>query len=790
MNNNHLDGLYPIVSRDNDFHISAIPDIARPEGIEQPVYNRYSTWVLIDNRGPQSIYRILLADEEHLYLIKVGGMDGAKPIYFSPSKRASDRIRMDRSKCDQLYYSQRFRAVHDSFIPEHMESGVCLPNREDKFKKKNEVVTYALSQWGDLLLVDKNIYADAIKSLVLQFCVSDVSVRRWLETSYFYREHPNASLDRVWEQGHCNKGSVEEPKRKIKTKIPFKKDNFNVGRPISSKRIGMPGTHNNRRLAPRIATIIRNFIYKEVKETTDTFLIIYQRVNDICLVSYNRDSNGDVKKYKIDENKLPSPKRLKEIARKYYNEALGELVKRTKKIRGRKFQKTGGSASDIVHEGLPIYDIDATIADNYLLYGDDIIEIDGCRKPTVIIAKDRLSKAIVGLYVTFRSERSEGYLACIMSACMRKETELNMWGLGELGGMVYGCPYAIFVDRGAGSSEIVTNKAAEDLRVTTIIAKPGTPQTKGGIENTMGSFQRYISHVLSGSYYPSGDIEYDKHRKRYAEDGAVPVKVFMRALWMMVSEHNLKPITSPELSLDMLKNSKFSANPQGVFNYYRERRRGDIAWDWPLETAIRKFGLEKKCHAPNGIVTNDSAKYSCPQLIEHSYAYEQQFKKTYVATIFTILNWSFVVYWDSPNGHLIELKEKKLPFSDEIIGPQWYRDYINMRKRHAIGNGYKEHAAGKKMIWEKSKNHVSKETQKNMVSVDKRSTRKQNKDMTVEERESAKQYGAEYLERQQYEALYGQLRPTKDAERNTDSIAEDAIFSLGFDNNQVLRLDD
>ncbi|MFC7651714.1 hypothetical protein ACFQT4_05530 [Pseudoduganella danionis] len=94
------------------------------------------------------------------------------------------------------------------------------------------------------------------------------------------------------------------------------------------------------------------------------------------------------------------------------------------------------------------------------------------------------------------------------------------------------------------------------------------------------------------------------------------------------------------------------------------------------------------------------------------------------------------------------------------------------------------------MIWEKSKNHVSKETQKNMVSVDKRSTRKQDKDMTVQERESAKQDGAEYLERQQYEALYGQLRPTKDAERNTDSIAEDAIFSLGFDNNQVLRLED
>lgn len=775
--------------RKNDFHISAIPNDRRIDGIEPPVYNRYSTWVLIDNRGPQEIYRILLADNEHVYLLKVGGMDGSKPLYFSPSKRASDRIRKARLECDKLYYLQRFRAVHDSFVPVQMEDGVCPLAHEEMFQSKIEIVSYALSEWGDLLIQSKHVYANAINSLVSQFGFSDVSIRRWIETNYFYREHHNAMLNRTWEQGGNNPSQNNKPERKPRKGND--KSTSRVGRPVSSIRIGMSEVHDKKILAPRIATLMRNYIRKEVWETIQPYRFIHRRMLDECLVSYNKGKNGEILKHKIDENKLPPPKQLMRIGRRFFNEALAYKAATTGKIRGPEFQKNGGSANDIVHDGLPIYDMDATIADNYLLYGDDIIEIDGCKKPTVIIAKDRVSKAIVGLYITFRPERAEGYLGCLISACMRKESELALWEASHLDGIVYGCPSGIFVDRGAGSSYMVTDTAVKQMHTSVIFAKPGTPQAKGGVENVMGRFQAVLSEVITGSYFPSGDIDYDKVLKRHAEDGAIPIKVFMRALWEMASQHNLKANTESVLTPGMMRNSKFSSNPRGVFNYYKERRRGDISWDWTLETMIRKFGNSdgKSLLAPDGIVTKAKKKFSSFALVRIARAHKQQYGETYQGIFYSVPNAPSVMYWESPEGRLVELEAKNETLATYTPGHEWLHEYENMRRNHSTANALKEYAASEKKNWNARKNDVSKDTQKRMVSIDKRSTKK-NKHMTPQERETAKLEGIEHLERKHYEAVYGVLRPKVEDELTEISAINSPMLALGFNNNQVLRIDE
>lgn len=768
----------------NDLHVSAISGALPIHGMEPAVYNRYSTWVLIDKRGPQDVFRILLADEERLYLVKIGGMHGTKPVYLAPSKLASSRILMLRVEADRLYFAQRFRAIHDSFIPEKMEVGICTPDRMQKFEKKKEVVAFAKEQWGDFLLQNECIYAKAITSLAIQFSVSDVSVRRWLETNYFFREHPNALIDRTWEQGGRE---VTNPRSKQKSKPLARTLPGEVGRPPSSQRIGMNGDHKVIRLAPHIRARMESFIEREVWDTNDPFPYIYRRMLDECLVAYNRNSDGEIQKHKIGEDKLPRSKRLKEIGRKIYNKCLANVVEVTGNVRGLGYKKTGGTANDIVHDDLPIYDLDATVADNYLLYGDDIIKIDGCSKPTVVMAKDRSSKAIVGLYVTYRSESTEGYLGCLISAFLKKDWELKLWDASHLDGLVYGCPSSIFVDRGAGSSEEVTNKIVVNIRAHSIFAQPGVPQAKGSVENVMGKFQQVLARVISGSYFPSGDVDFDKVRKRYAEDGAIPVKVFMRALWEMVSQHNLSVDTGLEATPDMLKDPKFSANPRGLFNYYHRRRRGDIAWDWPLESIIRKLGIEHERKAPDGVITLDNREFSCSSFITYAKAHQEKTGQTYIAQVYEVPNAPFKIFWASPFGRLVELYAKPKTQRTFTPGHKWHIEYENMRRNHARNNARKEDATNEKKKWS-TKSYISKKGQEAMVAVDK-GLRKKNKDMSAQDRATAKQGGTEHLQRQQFDGLYGQLQ-SKDNEQNAaaTSINRPSQPLTGFNNNQVLRI--
>jgi len=767
----------------NDNHISAIPVSVMACSMEPPVYNRYSTWVLIDNRGPQNVLRILLADKEHLYLIKIGGMDGSKPLYFSPTKRATDRIRMERSECDRLYFAQRFRCVHDSFIPSQMEVGTCAPGMLEKFEKKKEVVAYALSQWGDLLLQNQYIYAKAINALVVQFSASDVSIRRWIETSYFYREHPNALLHRTWEQGgKSERQGQHEQKKRFKSKT----SSSHVGRPPSSKRLGMKGVHEVRRLSPRIKALMENFIEKEVWATNDPYPYIHSRMLEHGLVAYNKGSDGKPMKHKIGEDKLPPAKRLKELGRKIYNRCLAKVVEITGTVRGLGYKDAGGTANDIVHDDLPIYDLDATVADNYLLYGDGIIQIDGCAKPTVVMATDRRSKAIVGLYVTYKAESADGYLGCLISAFLPKEWELELWGASHLDGMVFGCPSGIFVDRGAGSSEKVTSKIVEKIRAHSIFAKPGTPQAKPTVERSMGKFQEVLARVISGSYFPSGDIDLDKVRKRYAEDGAVPVQVFMRALWDMVSQHNLSVDTALEATPDMLKDPNFAANPKGVFNYYRRRRRGDIAWDWPLETIIKKLGDELDLKAPDGTITIENREFSSPSLVRYAKAHQEQYGKTYVGKVYQLRTLTFTLFWDSPFGRLVQLKAKPRTVKTFTSGHKWHIEMENMHRNHVRKNARKEDAANEKKKWN-AKQYVSEKTQKDMTTVD-RGSRKKNKDMTPEERIEAKRAGTEFLQRLQSDGLYGPLRQEEETAVIADTVVRPSLPSRGFNNDQVLRI--
>jgi hypothetical protein len=492
--------------------------------IEKPVIIRNSNVSLIEGRGRERIYRVLAYNDSQVYVVELGTAKYVKSGSVEtrlftpnpPSKKVRNRLTWSRSFADASLADGTLVHIAERGIPEQMVQCNISPGSSQKLDVRRNVVAHIERYWGDTVLEDRTVYAKAIRTAANRFNVSENAARQWFEMHMFYGRHENALVDHDW-----RKGAPGVSRRDLRDEHgrPAK-----LGRRTASEKMFPKKGHKRKRLTKQLEAEYSNFLRQEAFDNNDPFPVVYRRWV-ASRVAFNRDKDGALRIYQIDPKNFPGDDNMKRVGRKLLKKHREERDNEKRVKPG----NNGGSAQDIVHDQLPVLDIDGTVASNFILFGDEHIEIDGQGKPTVLLAVDRGSLAIVGWHVSFGAENGDAYLSCVFSACTPKTRELHRWGVPHLGGMVYGCTSEVFIDRGPGISMRTQSSLVERFRTAAKMAEPGSPQSKGHVEQVMKYFQEELAY-LSGSTFRTGDEDEDRKRQRHAKKGAIPLKQFMQAL--------------------------------------------------------------------------------------------------------------------------------------------------------------------------------------------------------------------------------------------------------------------
>jgi len=333
----------------------------------------------------------------------------------------------------------------------------------------------------------------------------------------------------------------------------------------------------------------------------------------------------------------------------------------------------------------------------------------------------------VGWYVTYRAEDADSYLACIFNACTDKENELARWGVSHLDGMVYGCPSAIFVDRGAGISEKVQKAIVVGMRQRHLMAEPGNAKGKGDVEQLMDIFQEEISDlpgVTHGEPVKGKGPEKDAARKRNRDKlrkaparATLTWEQFIRALLTAISRYNLNADMRRERNSMMLEVS-VPPVPKHMFLFNIALRGGDAAWDLTEEMVIRRLAKPFERPAPGGFVSWDKKTFTSKELQERAIEHEVLNNgRSLTIQGYEPFTSKLHALWDD-KGYFVEL-EATMPTLEKFgIAIPDIRDYIQMRDGADLALARDKNRKHPTVEQSVNRGGVSKTTQQRMEAVE------------------------------------------------------------------------
>jgi hypothetical protein len=639
---------------------------------------RNSNVSLVEGRGRERIFRVLGYNDLHVFVVELGETkttqrDGRKVKTFTPnrpSKSVRNRLTWSRSYAENSFASGRIIRVAEQGIPVYMNQASLEPGMNASLDLRRDVVSYIDDNWGDRVLEDRTVRVNAIKSAADRFDVSLNSARKWLEMHLYYGRHKNALIEHNWLKGApgvSRRGLLDELGKAAK-----------LGRRTDSEKAFKNGNKRTR-VPPRLLARYDNFLRDQAYNYNDKFPRVYERWLEIQ-VAFNRDENGELKSFPIDPKKFPGDSNMRRLGRQLFK---AHRIEKDREKRPRPGYN-GGSAQDIVHDQLPVLDIDGTVAPNFVLFGDKHYRLAGEGKPTVLLAVDRASLAIVGWYVSFGAENGDAYLNCVFSASIDKTRDLHRWGVEYLEGFVYGCTSQVFIDRGPGISMKTQTSLVEKFRTAVTMAEPGSPESKGHAEQVMRYFQEALAHI-SGSTFKTGNREEDLKRRKHARKGAITMAIFMKALLTAISRRNLETDASRLLTPAMVKDNVLPC-PAEIFKYNKRRRRGDAAWDLAPEDVFKRLCVWVIKKAPKGIVTLDDREFSSSELRRYADTYAKMHAGASAKIrIYVIPNAPFLLMWELPEGGLglLEATESTRKFLEDD-GFGFSIDFQNSYKNHLV----------------------------------------------------------------------------------------------------------
>ncbi|WP_332852686.1 hypothetical protein [Duganella sp. S19_KUP01_CR8] len=633
---------------------------------------------LVEGRGRERIFRVLGYNDLLVFVVELGTAktthkDGRKVRIFTPgrpSKSVRNRLTWSRSYMANSFASGRIARVAEHGIPVQMSQVSLAPGTNSNLDLRRNVVAYIDQNWGDRILEDSAARVNAVQTAADRFDVSLNSARKWLETHLYYGRHENALVEHNWLKGApgvSRRGLLDVNGKPAK-----------LGRRTDSEKAFKNG-HKRMRVLPRLLARYDKFIRDQAYNNNDKFPLVYERWIE-SQIAFNRDENGELRSFPIDPKKLPGDSNMRRIGRQLFK---AHRVQKDREKRPRP-GNNGGSAQDIVHDQLPVLDIDGTVAPNFVLFGDKHYRLAGEGKPTVLLAVDRASLAIVGWYVSFGAENGDAYLNCVFSASIDKTRDLHRWDVPHLKGFVHGCTSEVFIDRGPGISLKTQTSLVKEFRHAVKMAEPGAPAAKGHAEQVMLYFQKEIAN-LPGSTFETGDKDEDQKRRKHARKGAITMAVFMKALLKAISRRNLELDASHLLTPAMVKADVLPC-PAEIFEYNKRRRRGDAAWDLAPEDVFKRLCVSVMKKVPKGIVTLDKREFSSSELWHYASTHAKMHAGASAKIrVYVVPNAPFLLLWELPEGGLglLEATESTRKFFEDE-GFEFSIDFQNSYKNHLV----------------------------------------------------------------------------------------------------------
>ncbi|EIN01542.1 transposon Tn7 transposition protein TnsB [Paraburkholderia hospita] len=284
------------------------------------------------------------------------------------------------------------------------------------------------------------------------------------------------------------------------------------------------------------------------------------------------DGNG--KPFLLPDGEFPSIHQFRHIART--NFSLTEMLR--KKHGAKRFDKKfgphiGSALEECIGIG-HIFEIDATIADVYLVAAADHASIIG--KPTLYLIYDRWSRLITGFYVGLENASWTGAMLAILSIATDKRELCERYGvaynpddwpadgafpqkfLGDLGEMASKDSYRI----------------CDGMEATVSNTQSLHPQRKGTIECGFRLFHASIQEILPGYEPPYNAVK--RREKRYDRDASLTLDEFITVVIKSIIAHNHGIMKGYDLNpMQVLTDTQ--AIPIRLWNDDMIRRSGALA---------------------------------------------------------------------------------------------------------------------------------------------------------------------------------------------------------------------
>jgi hypothetical protein len=231
----------------------------------------------------------------------------------------------------------------------------------------------------------------------------------------------------------------------------------------------------------------------------------------------------------------------------------------------------GTSAAGVMGPG-SLYQIDATIADVYLLSESDRSKIVG--RPTLYIVIDVFSRLITGIYVGFEPPSWVSAMGALANALVDKVAYCASHGIEITRDEwpVIGKPEAILGDRGemlGHTVEIVSEALNIDIQNT----PPYRADWKGVVERQFNTIQAKFKPYVAG--YVTGDIGKKRAGNDYRLDAELTLSEFTKVIIACVLEYNTTHvIESYDADKDMPP--ELPHNPLLLWNWGISNRTGKL----------------------------------------------------------------------------------------------------------------------------------------------------------------------------------------------------------------------
>lgn len=472
--------------------------------------------------------------------------------------------------------------------------------------KAEQVQQKAWDAIRGIVKLEPNIYQRAARGRLITQVMEETqatkqTVYRWLRRYWQFGKCENALSARYDLCGGLGKPKVIDKKRngRIRTRNPGQ---------------GVPITE-------QIKTLFRVVIQKSyLNESKYDFDYSYNQL----LIAYGVKIPASPE----DLIDVPTERQFKYFFQKEYTS-----IEVTKKREGeinylKDFSPSLGTSTAEVPGPGYLYQIDATIADVYLVSEQDRTEIIG--RPTMYFVVDVFSRAIVGMYIGLENPSWVSAMEALGNAMSDKVAYCAEYGIEIMPDLwpMQGLPEHIIGDKGEmlGRHVEVLSKA---FHVEIQNAPAYRADWKGIVERFFRTIQVKMKPFVEG-YVTKNPIGKKRHGADYRQDGILTLKEFTKMMIKIVLHYNNDhEVRTYDIDSGIPK--KLPANPLLLWNWGIEYRTGLLRRSEPELVKVNLLPHTTATVTAQGLKLF-GCYYSCKQALEWGW-FEENYRGPRTVTV-------------------------------------------------------------------------------------------------------------------------------------------------------------